>query len=110
MCSVVPMTSNEISMPAIDENFPRGRVTIWGRTRLLETAEGYEPAKTRPKIAQLKFEANTLIAECWSVSELVSDAPTLGANLTRVFSGEIAFKLDDAILNGSGAGMCRKAF
>jgi HK97 family phage major capsid protein len=64
----------------------------------------YEPTKTKPKIAQLMFTPDTLIAECWGTGELYMDAPTLGANLTRVFSSEIAFKLDDAIISGPGVG------
>lgn len=51
------------------------------------------------------MELKKLIGLCWATDELVEDAALLETVIREGFKEEFGFKLDDAILNGTGAGM-----
>lgn len=45
-----------------------------------------------------------LIGLCYATDELLDDAPALGGFIREAFPGEFGFLIDDAIINGTGAG------
>jgi HK97 family phage major capsid protein len=57
------------------------------------------------KFRAVEFQAGKLVALCVASSELVADAPLCEAHIRRVFAQEMAWQLDQKILNGGGAGV-----
>ena len=51
------------------------------------------------------MQLKKLIGLCWATDELVEDAALLETVIREGFKEEFGFKLDDAIINGTGAGM-----
>lgn len=60
---------------------------------------------SQPRFSQLEFDTHKLIGLSYASSELVADAPTLGAYLTRAFGADMGFKLDATLISGTGAGL-----
>jgi HK97 family phage major capsid protein len=67
--------------------------------------EGDPFTGTRPKFRQVELNLKKMTGLFYSTDELLQDAAALEAVGRQAFSEEFGFKLDDAILNGSGAGM-----
>ena len=67
-------------------------------------AEAEQGTATKPKYRQMLLELKKLMCVTYCTDELMADVTALGKVLTDAFTSEIAFKLDAAILNGTGAG------
>lgn len=94
----------EYVLPAIDET-SRADGSRSGGALAYWLAEGAAIPQSFPKFRRIAFKPNKLIAACQVSSELASDADALEGRLTDIFSSEISFKLDAAILSGGGAGL-----
>jgi HK97 family phage major capsid protein len=66
-------------------------------------ADQYTESKLKIRTAGMRL--NKLVALCPVSDELMGDAPQLGAYLQSVISKKLRWKVDDAILNGTGVGM-----
>ena len=95
---------NNATLPAIDET-SRADGSRWGGVLSYWDAEGIAPPTTLPRFKALKFGARKLIALCVATEELINDVPLLDGHMRRAFAAEASFKLDLAILMGSGAGV-----
>lgn len=60
---------------------------------------------SRPKLAQRELTLGKLIGLYYATDELLQDAVALESWVTSEFTDEFAFKIDDAIMRGNGAGM-----
>ena len=60
---------------------------------------------TKPKFRQIELKLKKLIGLCYATDELLDDAPALESIIRDGFRGEFGFRIDDAIINGVGAGM-----
>lgn len=67
--------------------------------------EAAEKTASKPKFRQIELSLKKLIGLCYSSDELLADAPALESVIRQAFVEEFRFRLDDAILNGTGAGM-----
>lgn len=90
--------------PAIDEE-SRADGSRWGGVLSYWSDEGIEPPTTLPKYRAIELGAKKLIALSVASAELIQDASMLEAHVTRAFAAEGSFKLDYAVLRGTGAGM-----
>ena len=93
----------DVKLPAIDEK-SRADGSRWGGTLSYWENEGDQAPNSFPKFRSLEFAAHKLIALCVTSEELVRDVPLLEGHIRRAFASEAAFKLDKAILAGTGAG------
>ena len=99
----VPMATNSVKIPAVDEtshasNVFGGVVASW-------VDEGTDPGDTKPKLGSITLTLNKLLANAKVTSELLEDSViSLEALLPAMFSQAIAFQEDDAFINGTGAG------
>ena len=59
---------------------------------------------SKPKFRQIELNLKKLTGLCYATDELLSDAAALESILSEGFAEEFGFKIDDAIINGSGAG------
>ncbi|MEI6259670.1 MAG: phage major capsid protein [Deltaproteobacteria bacterium] len=106
LCFRLPISagSNSIKIPILDET-SRINGSRFGGVQSYYAAEADTVTATKPKFRLLTLELRKLFAICYATEELMADAPALGRILQQSFVDEIGFKVDDAILNGSGAGM-----
>jgi len=102
----IPLSSNAngIIINAINET---SRVTgsRWGGVQAYWLAEAGTKLASKPDFRQMELKLKKLIGLCYSSDELLEDASALEAVVTRAFTEEFAFMMDDAIYRGTGAGM-----
>jgi HK97 family phage major capsid protein len=96
--------ANSLKINAISES-SRADGSRWGGVRAYWTAEAGDKANATPAFRQLEFNLKKLTGLAYATDELLADAGALEQVLMQAFSEEIGFKLDDAIINGTGAGM-----
>lgn len=68
-------------------------------------AEGASITASRPKLARQELNLGKLAALWYATDELLGDATAAESVATAEFVDELSFKLDDAIINGTGSGV-----
>jgi HK97 family phage major capsid protein len=99
----ISSNSNSIELNCFDET-SRANGYRLGGIRVYTTAESGLKEKSKPKFRQLKLVLKKITGLCYSSDELLADVELLGQVLSDGFSNEMSFKIDDLVLNGSGAG------
>lgn len=96
--------SNSLRINAIDE---RSRVdgSRWGGVLAYWTNEADQKTGSKPKFRQMELALQKLTALCYATDELLQDATALESVLQEAFPEELNFRVEDAILEGTGAGM-----
>jgi len=102
-CKKRPMKSAQLTIPTVDET-SRQDGSRWGGILSYWLAEAQLYTGTKPKFGQAKLVANKLIALIYATNELLEDTEMLTSMVDDVVPQEISFKLDTAIISGSGAG------
>jgi HK97 family phage major capsid protein len=102
-CASMEMKSNRVIVNAVDED-SRVDGSRWGGLQAfwLNEAGTYTPSK--PKFRQMQFIANKLTGLMYATDEQLEDSTALGSYANDAFPKEFAFKIDDAVFNGTGAG------
>ena len=95
--------SNSIKIPAIDES-SRADGSRMGGVRAYWKDEADLKTKSKPKIRNIELSLKKLVGLCYTTDELLQDAGALEAVIRKGFADEFGFKLDDAVVNGTGAG------
>ena len=103
-CQRIPIsgTSNGIVLNGFDET-SRASSTAGGII-LYWVDEAAEKTVSKPKFRRVKLDLKKLIGLCYLTDELMMDAPALEASVSSAFSSAFDFKVQDAIINGIGAG------
>jgi len=101
----VGVNSNGIKLPYVDET-SRATGSRWGGIRVYRANEADTVAATKPKIGKLEINLEKLMGLCYITEEMMQDASQLDAYVRDGFSEEIAWALDNEIINGNGAGQC----
>lgn len=96
--------ANGMSINLIDET-SRVDGSRWGGVQAYWSSEAGSLTASRPKYAKLKLDLGKLIGLYYATDEELADVSNLEANVTRAFAEEFGFKVDDAIVRGTGAGM-----
>lgn len=68
-------------------------------------SEADEKTASKPKFREIELALKKLTGLCYATDENLEDAAQLEGIIREGFSGEFGFKLDDAIVNGTGGGM-----
>ena len=93
---------NGIKIPAIaDTSLASSR--FGGIIAYWASEAGTKTAST-PAFRQISLELKKLIGLCYATDELLQDAIALEGWITKAFPMEFGFQIDDAIVNGTGAG------
>ena len=95
--------SNSLKIPGIDES-SRADGSRWGGIRVYWAAEGGSLTASKPKYRQINLQLNKMIGLSYLTDELIEDTVALEQFVSRGFAEEFGFKIDDGIVNGSGAG------
>jgi len=100
----ISSNSNRLSLPALAES-SRADGSRWGGVRAYWAGEADAYTASHPKLRQMEFKLKKLIGLGYASDELLADAAALSLLFQTVYPQELAFKLDDAIIEGTGAGM-----
>lgn len=95
--------ANGIVLNAVDET-SRVDGSRWGGVRGYWVAEAGTITASYPQFRPMNLRLNKVAALCYATDELVSDAAALESWLMRVVPAELRFKVEDAFINGNGAG------
>jgi HK97 family phage major capsid protein len=103
-CKRIPISgnSNSIKINGIDET-SRASTRYGGIVGYWED-EAAEKTASKPKFRKIELNLKKLIGLCYATDELLSDASALEGVIRQGFVSEFGFLLDDAIINGTGAG------
>ena len=95
-----PVTGNTMT-------FPKDETTPWGSTGITATweAEGSTATPKKPAIGEAQLKLRKLKVLVAASEELIADAPAMSSYLSRKMGEAVEWKLNDAIINGTGAGM-----
>lgn len=94
-------SSNTITLPT-------DSTTPWQTTGGIQaywTAEAGTKTQSKPALGETTIKLHTLAVLIPVTEELLEDAPAMGAYLNRKAPEKIDFKVSDAIIRGTGAGM-----
>lgn len=104
-CATQPVGANfnGFKIPAIDET-NRADGSRWGGIQAYWGAEAASITASKPKFRQISVTLEKLFALCYVTDELLEDSTALEGYVMQWFPLEFGFKLDDAVINGDGAG------
>lgn len=105
LCSRMTMSapSNKMSLPAIDET-SRATGSRYGGVQVYMAHEANATTATKPKFRMLDLALNKMFGLTYLTDELMQDATMLEGWVRMMFAKEMGFKMDDLIINGTGAG------
>jgi HK97 family phage major capsid protein len=95
--------SNGIKIPTVNET-SRADGGRWGGVQMYWKGEGAAKTPTKPAFRMMDLDLKKLVGLCYATDEMIEDAAALEEIIIQAFSEEMGFKLDDAIINGTGAG------
>lgn len=96
-------TANSIKINGVDETSRAS--TRYGGIIGYWADEAGEKTASKPKFRKIELSLHKLVGLCYATDELLDDAPALEGFIRAAFPGEFGFLIDDAIVNGTGAGM-----
>ena len=94
--------ANGITINGVDETSRAS--TRYGGILGYWADEAEEKTKSKPKFRRIELNLKKLIGLCYATDELMQDVAALESFIRQAFVGEFGFLLDDAIINGTGAG------
>ncbi len=102
---VTPVSGNSLSIPALKED-SRVDGSRYGGIRSYWTGEAEQYTKSQPVFRNVELKLKKLTVLTYVTEELLADSfIALESWLGNVVPQEINFKINDAVLNGNGAGM-----
>jgi HK97 family phage major capsid protein len=103
-CRRIPISgnANSLKINGIDET-SRASTRSGGIIGYWEE-EAAEKTASKPKFRKIELNLKKLIGLCYATDELLQDAVALEGVIHTGFVSEFGFLLDDAIINGTGAG------
>lgn len=99
----ISTNANGLKINAIDEE-SRANGSRWGGVQTYWEGEADELTGSKPKFRQLELNLKKLTGLCYATDELLQDAAALESVIRQAFTEEFGFKIDDAIVSGSGEG------
>lgn len=99
----ISSTANGLKINSIDED-SRANGSRWGGVQTYWQDEADQFAASKPKFRQMDLSLKKLTGLCYATDELLQDTVALESVIKEAFAEEFGFKIDDAILNGTGAG------
>jgi len=96
--------ANALSLPVLDET-SRVNGSRYGGIQMYWQGEADKMLGTKPKMGTVDMKLKDLNGLVYVTNDLLDDASALESWIMKKFPEEAGFKLDDAIINGTGAGM-----
>ncbi len=95
--------SDGIELPYVDET-SRANGSRWGGVNVYRRAEADTVTASKPRLGILEIRLEDLMGICYATDRALRDATSLGQIISMAFASEFAFKVDDEIIRGTGAG------
>jgi HK97 family phage major capsid protein len=104
-CRRIPISarSNSLKIPAIAET-SRATGSRYGGVQAYWLGEADTKTASRPAFRYIELNLNKVAGLAYATDELLDDAPALEAIISEALTNEIQFLVEDAIINGDGAG------
>jgi len=102
-CRHLSIKGNRIIINAVNEA-SRATGSRWGGIQVYWVAEGGEATAKKPAFRQVDLKLNKLMGINYATEEVLADQSALQGITVQGFGEEFAFVIDDAIINGTGAG------
>jgi HK97 family phage major capsid protein len=105
LCNKVPIGAgkNGLRCPTLDET-SRATGSRLGGVRVYRKNEATAPTAAKLKWGRLEIDLEDMIGLAYASNDLLEDYSALGAIVGKAFADEFGFKMDDEIINGTGAG------
>ena len=100
----ISANANGIKIPGVDET-SRATGSRWGGVASNWVGEGTTVAPTKPKFRVVEFDLKKLMSVMYTSDEMLQDSTALTSIASQAFSEEVMFMTEDAIVEGTGAGM-----
>ncbi|MCH8283122.1 MAG: phage major capsid protein [Chloroflexi bacterium] len=100
----ISANANGIKINAIDET-SRADGSRQGGVQAFWGPEAGDYTKSKPTFRTMELTLGKLMGLYYATDEELQDIPALAANVSRWFGDEFGFKLDDALIRGTGTGM-----
>jgi HK97 family phage major capsid protein len=97
--------SDGVEAPYVDET-SRATGSRWGGVQVYRAAEAAAATASAPKLGKFELRLEDMLGLFYATDRVLRDATLLEALAMKAFSSEFAFKLDDEIVRGTGAGQC----
>ncbi len=94
-----------IEAPMIDET-SRATGSRWGGVQVYRISEADTVTAKKPAFGLFQLRLEDMMGLAYATERLLRDAAQLEAVFRDAFTSEFAFKLDDEIVRGTGAGQC----
>jgi HK97 family phage major capsid protein len=78
--------------------------STWGGVVVYMVPEAGQITASRPKFRRIELNLKKAAGLCYATDENLADAAQLESIIKRGFSSAMGFKLDDLLINGTGAG------
>ncbi|MCR4436634.1 MAG: phage major capsid protein [Clostridiales bacterium] len=103
--SRIPLSTNAngLKINGVDET-SRANGARWGGIQTYWENEADQLIASKPKFRVMDLSLKKLTGLCYATDELLQDAAALESVLRQGFAEEFGFKIDDAILAGTGTG------
>lgn len=104
-CDEFPVSDGNdgIEAPYIDET-SRANGSRWGGVRVYRRSEAGTVTASKPAIGNFELRLEDLMGIAYGTERSLRDAAQLEAVFTSAFASEFAFKMDDELIRGTGAG------
>ena len=99
----ISTNANSLKINAVDED-SRANGSRFGGVQTFWEGEADSLTGSKPKFRLLELSLKKLTGLCYATDELLQDATALEAVIRQAFAEEFGFKIDDAILAGTGSG------
>ena len=100
----ISANANGIKIPGVDET-SRATGSRWGGVASNWVGEGTAVTPSKPKFRTIEFDLKKLMSVMYTTDELLQDSTALTSIAAQAFSEEVMFMTEDAIVEGTGAGM-----
>lgn len=104
-CTSFPMTSNLLTIPAVNET-SRADGSRWGGARAFWEGESQQMTETKPGFQAVEIKPQTLTFFVRATNQFIEDASTIAVEqwLNMIAEMEMNFVVGNAIVNGTGTG------
>ena len=100
----ISSNSNSVKLKALAQT-NRADGSRWGGIQASWVEEAATKPDTKPTFRTMELSLKKLVGLYYATDELLQDASALEALVMNWFAQEFAFKVQDALVNGTGAGM-----
>lgn len=103
MVDQTPVSGNGYSLTAWQDQTRSGNI-VFGGMQAYWTNEADQLTGSRPATRKITWKLNKLTVLSYATDELLADTVALDARLSMAAGYAFAFKINDAMINGTGAG------